>query len=72
MLLDFNDGVGGGYPIDGLARGPAGNLYGTTFWGGSGTGCAGTMDPYQGCGVLFGLTAAGKEIVLHIYARFVQ
>jgi uncharacterized repeat protein (TIGR03803 family) len=60
VLLNFNGGTGGGDPIDGLARDAAGNLYGTTLGGGSGAGC-----PYLGCGVLFELTTAGKEMVLH-------
>lgn len=58
VLFSFAyEGVGGAYPIDGLARDAAGNLYGTTVNGGS-TGCGA-----GGCGVLFGLTTAGKEFV---------
>jgi uncharacterized repeat protein (TIGR03803 family) len=60
VLLNFTGGTTGGYPIDGLAKDAAGNLYGTTYGGGSGAGCV-----YQGCGVLFELTTTGKEAVLH-------
>jgi uncharacterized repeat protein (TIGR03803 family) len=59
VLLDFN-GTGGGAPLDGLAKDAAGNLYGTTYADGSGTSCVS-----YGCGVLFGLTTTGTEIVLH-------
>jgi uncharacterized repeat protein (TIGR03803 family) len=59
VLLNFT-GTDGEYPIDGLARDAAGNLYGTAPEGGSGANCG-----FGGCGVLFGLTTAAKEIVLH-------
>jgi uncharacterized repeat protein (TIGR03803 family) len=59
VLLSFSGGTGGAGPVDGLARDAAGNLYGTAVLAGSGTGCP------NGCGVLFGLTTAGREIVLH-------
>jgi uncharacterized repeat protein (TIGR03803 family) len=62
MLFDFNATTGGEYPVDGLARDAAGNLYGTTEYGGSGIGCS------IGCGVLFELTTADQEIVLHNFA----
>ena len=61
VLLSFN-GTGGGYPIDGLAGDAAGNLYGTTLNGGGG-GCLA-----DGCGVLFELTKAGREVVLHDFS----
>lgn len=51
----INDGEA---PEGGLVADPRGNLYGTTEQGG-GTGCAGS-----GCGALFRVTPAGKEISL--------
>ena len=60
VLLNFNGSTGGRSPFDGLAMDAAGNLYGTTTGGGSGTGC-----DSAGCGVLFRLTTADREIVLH-------
>ncbi len=58
VLLNLSGGAGGKYPIDSLARDAAGNLYGTTLYGG-GPGCA------DGCGALFELTTTGREIPLH-------
>jgi uncharacterized repeat protein (TIGR03803 family) len=55
----FTGGVDGGSPYGGLIRDAAGNLYGTTYTGGSGD-CGG-----DGCGAVFKLTPAGKETVLH-------
>jgi uncharacterized repeat protein (TIGR03803 family) len=47
-LHDF-DGTNGGVPLDGPTLDSSGNLYGTTFYGGTGS-CSG------GCGVLWQLT----------------
>jgi uncharacterized repeat protein (TIGR03803 family) len=56
-----------GYPGDGAAPHGAlsavnGTLYGTTFQGGNGYGCAISGN---GCGTLFGVTPAGKEHVVY-------
>jgi uncharacterized repeat protein (TIGR03803 family) len=63
-------GQGAG-PIGGLTADGAGNLYGVTEDGGIGT-CAaypsksgGYFTGYPGCGIIFKLSAAGKETVLH-------
>jgi uncharacterized repeat protein (TIGR03803 family) len=62
MLLNLGvDGARGESPYDGLARDAAGTLYGATYGGGFGAGCP--ID--HGCGVLFALTTAGREVVLH-------
>jgi uncharacterized repeat protein (TIGR03803 family) len=61
VLLNFNGTTGGKNPMGGLAIDAAGNLYGTGYGGGSGAGC----ERSTGCGTLFELTTAGKEIVLH-------
>jgi len=50
----------GAGPFAGVVFDQKGNLYGTTFHGG--TGCSG-----YGCGVVFKLTPKGKEIVLHTF-----
>jgi len=45
-----------------LVRDSAGNLYGTTVFGGTSKNCAGS-----GCGTVFKLDANGKETVLHSF-----
>src|ERR1700691_1925972 len=58
---DLSDGA---WPEAAVTRDAAGNLYGTTFFGGAGTGC----DIYfGGCGEGFKLDTAGAEIVLHSF-----
>jgi uncharacterized repeat protein (TIGR03803 family) len=58
---DLSDGA---WPEAGVTRDAAGNLYGTTFFGGTGTGC----DIYfGGCGTVFKLDASGTETVLHSF-----
>jgi hypothetical protein len=51
----------GSYPVAGVIIDSKGNLYGSTNDGG-GTGCNG-----YGCGVLWKLSAKGKETILHIF-----
>jgi uncharacterized repeat protein (TIGR03803 family) len=54
----------GGTPEAGVTRDAAGNLYGTTFFGGTGTGC----DIYfDGCGTVFKVDTSGTETVLHSF-----
>ncbi len=61
ILHTFTMGAAAGsYPFAGLLRDAAGNLFGTTFMGG--TGCNGL-----GCGVVFKLDTNGKETVLHSF-----
>lgn len=57
VLYNFTGGADGGGPFAGLTRDAAGNLYGTTMWGGIGGGV--------GTGVLFKLDIAGNFTVLH-------
>jgi uncharacterized repeat protein (TIGR03803 family) len=47
-LYDFGNVPDGEQPIGGLAPDGAGNLYGTTVYGGSGSGCS-----FTGCGTVF-------------------
>lgn len=50
VLYSFNDGLGGGSPSSGVIFDSAGNLYGTTYDGGS------FACPQSGCGVVYRLT----------------
>jgi uncharacterized repeat protein (TIGR03803 family) len=49
VLYSFNDGLGGGSPSSGVIFDSAGNLYGTTYDGGS------FACPQSGCGVVYRL-----------------
>lgn len=66
VLYSFTGGADGADPRAGVVRDTAGNIYGTTFYGGDFTGyCAqfGTL----GCGVVFKVDPAGNETVLHAF-----
>src|SRR5579863_5711584 len=67
LLYPFNssgDLSDGAWPEAGVTRDAAGSLYGTTFFGGTGTGC----DIYfSGCGTVFKLDTSGTETVLHSF-----
>jgi uncharacterized repeat protein (TIGR03803 family) len=57
VLHTFEGGVDGMYPYAGVVRDPAGNLYGTTLFGGTGN-----------AGTVYKLDAAGNETVLHDFS----
>jgi uncharacterized repeat protein (TIGR03803 family) len=64
VLHSFTGSGGDGeYPLAGLVRDAAGNLYGTTANGGVYGGACGGF----GCGTVFKVNSAGKEIVLHCF-----
>jgi uncharacterized repeat protein (TIGR03803 family) len=62
VLYAFTGGSDGGNPVGGLIADAAGNLYGTTEFGGSGKGCGGT-----GCGTVFRLAPGGALTVLYTF-----
>ncbi|HXC44891.1 MAG TPA: choice-of-anchor tandem repeat GloVer-containing protein [Candidatus Dormibacteraeota bacterium] len=62
VVYTFPGGTSGSMPATGVIRDSAGNLYGTTYYGGDLT-CNGYLLP--GCGVIFKLDKAGRETVLY-------
>ena len=58
ILYTFSGGADGQYPVEGLLRDKSGNLFGTTFDGGTALNLAGTV---------FKLTPTGKEKVLYSF-----
>ncbi len=61
VLYSFTGGADGVYPVAGVIADSAGNLYGTTQYGG-GVSCFG-----GGCGTVFKLDKTGKETVLYSF-----
>jgi len=61
VLYSFSGFTDGNFPAAGVVRDAAGNLYGTTGFGGD-LACPG------GCGVVFKVDPTGKETVLHAFA----
>ncbi len=51
-------------PYSGLVQASNGDFYGTTYQGGSGTGCPASI---KGCGTVFKITASGRLTVLHSF-----
>jgi uncharacterized repeat protein (TIGR03803 family) len=62
VLYEFTGGADGSEPYGGLVRDQAGNLYGTTFYGGTGKLCE-TL----GCGTVFKLDTTQTETVLYSF-----
>ena len=63
VLYSFTGGADGGGPLAGLVGDAAGNLYGTTNYGGD----SGTCQEVT-CGVIFKLSPQGQETVLHKFS----
>ena len=61
VLYDFTVATDGEYP-NSLVRDSAGNLYGVTMGGGTGSGCY-----YGSCGTVFKLDTSGTKTVLHSF-----
>jgi len=60
ILYSFTGGADGGTSIGGLTKDAAGNLYGTTGFGGGGT-CS------LGCGTVFKIDASGAKTILYSF-----
>jgi hypothetical protein len=72
IIYAFRSPPDGMEPYDGVAVGPAGVVYGTTYYGGTSHAC----DPNPGCGTVFKLTPPATpggvwtETVLHSFTRY--
>jgi uncharacterized repeat protein (TIGR03803 family) len=64
VLYAFKGGSDGEDPFGALMLDASGNLYGTTIFGGGGTGCNNGSD---GCGTVFKLAPDGAETVLYAF-----
>ena len=60
VLHSFTGGSDGQYPFAGLTIDRAGNLYGTTAYGGNFGGACGPQQSFSGCGTVFKLTHRGS------------
>jgi uncharacterized repeat protein (TIGR03803 family) len=60
------DGTDGAGPVAGLVQGTDGNLYGTTFAGGSNAGSCSAEVP-EGCGTIFKITPSGTLTTLYTF-----
>jgi uncharacterized repeat protein (TIGR03803 family) len=67
VLHSFTGGADGGYPFAGLIGDVAGNLYGTTAFGGAENFDACYHPGNQTCGVVFKLSPSGAETVLYTF-----
>ena len=68
VLYSFTGLGNGAYPTAGVIRDPAGNLYGTTSYGGITTGpCNAYPYFFGGCGVVYKLDATGQESLLYTF-----
>jgi len=67
LLHSFTGGADGGHPYAGVTCGSAGNIYGTTVYGGNTVACPAQSYLPGGCGVVFTLDASGNETVLYSF-----
>ncbi len=65
VLYSFTGGSDGDLPESGVVQDASGNLYGTTFEGGN-VNCGNYDD---GCGVVYEVSTAGTETVLHTFCQ---
>jgi len=67
VLHTFAGGSDGQWPVAALTLDAAGNLYGTTLYGGGSTSAACTTDQPSGCGVVFKIDASWNYSLLHTF-----
>jgi len=67
ILYNFTGGADGSYPYAGVVQDAAGNLYGTTAFGGDFNHDCTLSGNTPGCGVVFELSPTGQLTVLHAF-----
>jgi uncharacterized repeat protein (TIGR03803 family) len=67
VLYNFTGGTDGGGPYGPVVRDKAGNLYGSTGFGGDLTSLCAEVNNTPGCGVVFKIDTTGQYTVLHAF-----
>jgi uncharacterized repeat protein (TIGR03803 family) len=67
VLYNFTGGTDGGGPYGSVVRDKAGNLYGSTGFGGDLTSLCAQVNNTPGCGVVFKIDTTGQYTVLHAF-----
>ncbi len=67
VLYNFTGGTDGGYPYGPLVQDKAGNLYGSTGFGGQLIGLCAEINNTPGCGVIFKIDTTGQYTVVHTF-----
>jgi uncharacterized repeat protein (TIGR03803 family) len=67
VLYNFTGGTDGGSPSGPVVQDKAGNLYGSTGFGGDLTSLCAEVNNTPGCGVVFKIDTAGHYTVLHAF-----
>lgn len=67
VLYNFTGGTDGGYPYGPVVLDTAGNVYGSTGFGGDLTSLCAEVNNTPGCGVVFKIDASGQYTVLHAF-----
>ena len=70
VIHSFTGGVGGYYPGYAVVRDRAGNLYGTTAYGGNYTSSCNYVGTQTGCGVVFKMSHHGSGWIFNIVSSF--
>jgi uncharacterized repeat protein (TIGR03803 family) len=67
VLYSFTGGTDGGFPYGPVVQDKAGNLYGSTGFGGDLSGLCAESGNTPGCGVVFKIDTTGQYSVLHTF-----
>jgi uncharacterized repeat protein (TIGR03803 family) len=70
VIHNFTGGATGYYPIAGIVRDQAGNLYGVTAYGGNYTSRCNYQGTQTGCGVVYKITQHGSGWIFDVLSSF--